>query len=150
MIVLPLTIEVILDYKSSIEHFFQRNISDKKFFHPHELSYSGLLKEISDNPKNYYVFFMDIDNILGYGMLRGWQEGYEIPNLGIMVDITRRRTEISKELMWHLESGAQIKGARKIRLTVYKENLAAIYLYDKLGYKFIDKNEKELVGIKEF
>lgn len=150
MIVLKLTPDVICEYKSSIEHFFQRNIIDKNFFHPHELSYNGIFKEVTDNPKNYYVFFMDIDNVLGYGLLRGWQERYEIPSLGIMIDITQRRKGISENLMWHLESAAQIKGAKKIRLTVYKENNKAISLYNKLGYTFSDKNENELIGIKTF
>jgi len=55
---------------------------------------------------------------------------------------------ISKVLMDHLESMAQINGAKKIRLTVYKENKPAIYLYNKWRYIFSDKNEKELIGIK--
>jgi ribosomal protein S18 acetylase RimI-like enzyme len=148
MIVLKLTPDVVCDYRNSIEHFFQRNIADKNFFHPHELSYPGLLNEIADNPKNYYVFFMDIDNVLGYGMLRGWQEGYEIPSLGILIDIAQRGKGISKNLMWHLESVAQIKKSPKIRLTVFKQNKNAIALYNKLGYIFSDKNENELVGIK--
>ena len=150
MTVLSLTPEVVINYKTSIEYFFKRNITDEKFFHPHELSYSGLLREVSNNPKNFYVFFMDIDNVIGYGLLRGWQEEYEIPSLGIMIDITQRGSGVSKNLMLHLESAAQIKGANQIRLTVYKENINAIALYNKLGYIFSDKNDNELIGIKNF
>lgn len=147
---IPLTPRVIHHYKNSIEYFFEKNIQDENFFHPHELSYQGILEEVTINYKNYYVFFMDEDNILGYGMLRGWQEGYEIPSLGIIIDIDHRGMGISKVLMDHLESMAQINGAKKIRLTVYKENQKAISLYNKLGYIFSEKNEEELIGIKNF
>jgi len=137
------------EYKTSIDHFFRRNYDDYKFFHPHDFSYFGLLNEVIIKNKDYYVFLMDTDNIAGYGMLRGWQEGYDIPSLGIMTDVNYRGRGISSQVMKHLHEIAENRGSKKIRLTVYKENKIAVSLYNKLGYEFSDKNENELVGIKQ-
>lgn len=144
-IVTPSWIE---DYKSSVIHFFQRNENSYLFFHPHQFSYIGILQEIILKDKDYFVFFMDIDTIASYGMLRGWTEGYEIPSLGIMTDGNYQGKGISKLMMDHLHETAKQRNCERIRLTVYKENLKAVSLYKKLGYQFFDKNEKELVGIK--
>ena len=148
MIFYQITPSFIEDYKSSINHFFQRNERDYEFFHPHVFSYLCLLQEILKREKDYFVFLMDTDTITSYGMLRGWSEGYEIPSLGIMTDINYRGKGISLKMMDHLHEIARGKNCERIRLTVYKENQAAVSLYNKLGYQFFDKNEKELVGIK--
>jgi ribosomal protein S18 acetylase RimI-like enzyme len=147
MIFIQITPFFIEDYKSSIDHFFQRNKENYTFFHPHKFSYLELWIEIKKE-RDYYVFLMDIDTIAGYGMLRGWEEGYEIPSLGIMTDINYRGKGIAFQMMEHLHEVAKQRGSKKIRLTVYKENQAAVPLYNKLGYIFSDKNENELVGIK--
>ncbi len=136
------------NYISSINHFFERNEKDYTFFHPHGFSYFGLWEEIVKKEKDYFVFLMDVDTIAGYGMLRGWQEGFEIPSLGIMTDINYRGQGISSKMMDHLHRVAKERGAERIRLAVYKENKIAISLYNKLGYEFLDKNEKEFMGIK--
>jgi ribosomal protein S18 acetylase RimI-like enzyme len=146
--VLTLTPDTILNLKNLIEDFFERNNKDEIFFHPHRLSYDGILTELQNNPKNYYVFFINLNSILGYGLLRGWQEGYDIPSLGIIIDINERGKGLSMKVMHHLENIAKSKNAKKIRLSVFKENKKAVSLYNKLGYIFSDKNEKELIGIK--
>jgi len=141
--------KIIEDNKIEIDHFFERNKGDSNFFHPHEFSKEGLSSEISNKPLDYFVFLVESENIIGYGMLRGWSEGYSIPSLGIIIDINRRGLGFSDILMNHLHEIAKNRESSWIRLTVYKENEKAISLYKKLGYIFSEKNIKELVGIKE-
>ena len=33
----------------------------------------------------YYAVVLEKQRIVGYGMLRGWEEGYEVPSLGICI-----------------------------------------------------------------
>lgn len=145
-----LSLENIKDNTIFINDFFNRNRQSYVFFHPHDFSYKGLQNEISLHTKDYYVFIVDnIFEIIGYGMLRGWSEGYEIPSLGILIDINHRGKGFSTLLMNHLHKIAKERNASKIRLTVYKENKNAISLYKKMGYVLSNKNKKELEGIKE-
>lgn len=149
MIFVQLTEFILKIYQNKIDDFFRRNYIDNNLFHPHELSYLGLNKAVLSNPLDYYVILIHNNYILSYGLLRGWQDGFEIPSLGIMVDKNHRGKGISIKMMSHLHETAGIKGSSKIRLSVYKINLSAINLYSKLGYVFSDKNHEEYIGIKE-
>ena len=135
-------------FKSSIEKFFVDNKEDYSFFSPHEYSYEGLLKEITSKPQDYFVFLMDGENIAGYGLLRGWSEGYDIPSLGIIIDVNYRGKNLSRMIMEHLHLISINRGAKKVRLRVYKQNYKAISLYNKLGYELTDFDENTLVGFK--
>jgi len=144
---LQLTLDI--EYlKSSIERFFIDNKESYTFFGPHEYSYEGLLKEIISKPNDYYVFLMDEDKIISYGFLRGWSEGYDIPSLGIIIDINHRGKKLSNIMMEHLHQISIDKGAKKIRLRVNKQNYKAISLYNKLDYVLTDFDENTLIGFK--
>ena len=136
-------------YEDFIETFFEDNEDSYEFFHPHKFTYEDFGNELKTHPGDIYVFYMNLNKILGYGMLRGWSEGYDIPSLGIMIDKDERGQGYSYDLMKYLHMLAGSRGSKKVRLTVFKENKNAISLYKKLGYNFTDKNEHELIGIKD-
>jgi len=50
--------------------------------------------------------------------------------------------------MEHLHLISINRGAKKVRLRVYKQNYKAISLYNKLGYELTDFDENTLVGFK--
>lgn len=119
---------------------------DLKFFHPQPMNrvqaerlcnYSGL--------DSYYVACAGT-RILAYGMLRGWDEGYTIPSLGIVVHPDARGMGVAKAFISFLHLAAKVRGANKVRLTVYAENVGAVELYRRLGYTLEPKNEQEYVG----
>jgi len=84
---------------------------------------------------------------LAYGILRGWDQGYEIPSLGIAVHPEARGGKLGELMMHFLHSAARRKGARQVRLKVYGKNVSARNLYIKLGYKFDTVEEGgQLVG----
>ena len=82
-------------------------------------------------------------------MLRGWDEGYAIPSLGIYVAPALRGTGAARLLMQYLHLCAKLSGATQIRLKVYRGNISATKLYQSLGYVFEkpDDPEAQWVGI---
>lgn len=74
-------------------------------------------------------------------MLRGWDEGFDIPSLGIIVDPKARGYGLGKLLMIYMHYLAKSRHASAIRLKVYPQNLRAIAIYRELGYKFDDNLE---------
>jgi ribosomal protein S18 acetylase RimI-like enzyme len=50
-------------------------------------------------------------------------------------------------LLAHAIAESRAAGARRLRLTVYKENVRALHIYRKFGFLFSDKNDHELVGL---
>jgi len=93
---------------------------------------------------------VDGNVVLAYGILRGWDEGYAIPSLGIAVHPDARGTALGELLMHFLHGAARQRGARRVRLKVYSDNLAARSLYAKLGYNFDSVVEDgQLIGTLE-
>lgn len=117
-----------------------------KTFHPHPFTDEEAKKHAQYIGKDLYYVVLEGDHVLGYGMLRGWDEGYEVPSLGIVIHPSVRGTGLAKLFMDFLHTAARRRGARKVRLKVYPDNTAAVNLYKKLGYVFESKKAGQLVG----
>lgn len=131
------------------EFFIEIQQSEEyKFFHPHPFD-SQTAKAITDySGHDLYYALMQGSRMCGYGMLRGWDAGFEIPSLGIIIHPSKRRKQLGSLLLNFLHITARIRGAKKIRLKVYHENSAALELYNKFGYIFGEKDtDGQLIGI---
>lgn len=85
--------------------------------------------------------------VVGYGILRGWDEGYARPSLGIGLLPAAQGRGIGRALMHFLHAAAAERGARQVRLRVAKDNKAARALYANLGYRFRPNTKELLEGI---
>jgi ribosomal protein S18 acetylase RimI-like enzyme len=119
---------------------------DDRHFRPHPLTrreaerichYRGL--------DEYRVALVDAV-VVGYGMLRGWDEGFEAPSLGIAVHPDHRHQGIGRALMAALHCIAVERGAASVRLRVHPNNRDAIALYRSVGYRFDDSSSVDGSG----
>lgn len=118
-------------------------------FHPHPFTAEAARERCAYRGKDVYCVAVAGDEVLGYGMLRGWDEDYAVPSLGIAIHASARGTGLSRALMLYLHAEAKRRGVERIRLKVYPDNAAAVSLYRSLGYRFADDLEKgQLVGYK--
>ena len=116
-------------------------------FHPHPFTPDYALTIAHYGGRDYYAAMLIEDAMVAYGMLRGWDEGYEIPSLGIVVSASHRGLGLGRGMMEHLHAVARDRGATTIRLKVYKANTVAAQLYRRMGYVLSDHNEREWLGI---
>ena len=122
---------------------------EEKRFHPHPFSPQAARERCSYVGNDVYCIAVVGDDVLGYGMLRGWDRGYAIPSLGIAIHADARGTGLGRALMLYLHAEATRRGAERIRLKVYPDNAAAVSLYRSLGYDFEAQLEQgQLVGYK--
>jgi ribosomal protein S18 acetylase RimI-like enzyme len=121
---------------------------DERWFHPHPLTRAYAQELGGYAGRDLYVVMVDGPKVLGYGMLRGWDEGFEVPSLGIAISPAHKGRGLGRRLMAFLHEAAAERGARKIRLTVDESNLAAIRLYRSLGYTLIPDETGRLVGTR--
>jgi len=142
--------------KYGLLKFLKENMnsfSDPSYFNPHPFTLDAINEILVNRKKDIYILFTQDAVVVGYGMLRGMDEGYEIPSLGIMVDRNYRGKGIGRFIMLVLHDIAKSKGYTKIRLTLHKENTVAKNLYSSLGYVFSELDEHGLVGtldLKEY
>lgn len=128
--------------------FIQRNKSDITFFHPHNFTVNDIINILDKKINDQYKIIIHENKVVGYGLLRGWDENYEIPSLGIIIDFQFRGIGIANMFMIYLETESRLRGAKKIRLVVYKNNIKAINIYKKLGYDLKEYDETQLIGFK--
>ncbi len=119
---------------------------DDKYFHPHPLCDEEAKRLAHYSGKDLYYVLLEGNRVLGYGMLRGWDAGYEVPSLGIAIHPSVRGMGLSKLFMHFLHAAAKRKGATKIRLKVHSNNATAVTLYKELGYSFESESRGQLVG----
>lgn len=115
-------------------------------FHPHpftELHAIHIAKAISCD---MYLGLFIQEELIGYGMLRGWDAGYEVPTLGIYIMPEYRGCGYSSYFMLEMHRYAKNMGAQQIMLKVYPDNLAALMLYKRLGYSFDKMEDGQIIG----
>jgi ribosomal-protein-alanine N-acetyltransferase len=136
------------DGSESLAVFFRsvHEAGEDARFHPHPFTAEEAARRIAYRGQDLYYVIMEDRDVLGYGMLRGWDEGYTIPSLGIAVAPSSRGQGLGDLLMQFLHAAARRRGAARVRLKVYPDNLAAIRLYEKMGYRFEAHEDGQLVG----
>ncbi len=118
---------------------------DDVVFHPHPFTAGEATRLCSYTGQDLYLVAVSDGTVLAYGLLRGWDEGYEIPSLGIAVHPSARGTGLGASFMQYLHAAATTRGAKAIRLKVYADNLRAKALYERLGYRSAGESDGQLL-----
>ena len=137
--------------EQALARFFQEVAQDpltSRFFHPHPLTpkYAAEICRGAGRRRDAYFALWENKCIVGYSMLRGWDEGYEVPSFGVCVKPSHRGQGLGQLLLAHAIEESRSRGAAAMRLTVYRDNASAIHIYRKAGFRFRHKNLQELIG----
>lgn len=97
----------------------------------------------------YYAIILENTKIIGLGMLRGWDEGYEIPSIGLCILKDYQGMGFGKLMLAYLEITSKVKGCSKVMLKVKKNNVRARRLYEAGGYLFAEHDSEYLIGYKD-
>jgi ribosomal protein S18 acetylase RimI-like enzyme len=120
---------------------------DERFFHPHPLTRDEASRIGSYSGEDVFAVLLVDGEVCGYGLLRGWDEGYRTPSLGVALSPEMRGRGLALAFMKELHELARSRGASSLRLKVYPENRSAVRLYERVGYRFGDELvEEQLVG----
>jgi len=132
----------------SLGDFFESLAASEvvELFHPHPLTRESARQLCRYAGRDLYFAALGGSRVLAYGLLRGWDEGYVIPSLGIALAPESRGTGLARAFMLFLHAAARFRGAKRIRLTVLRRNVRAVALYRSLGYVFEPKNADEEIG----
>jgi ribosomal protein S18 acetylase RimI-like enzyme len=122
--------------------FFETNNLPEitNFFHPFPLN-SATAHDIAHKKHRdgYYLARLN-GNPVGFAMLRGWDEGYQTPSLGLFVTREQQGRGFGRQMVEFCILEAKRLGCPGIRLSVYESNASAVSLYQSLG--FTEKNRK--------
>jgi [ribosomal protein S18]-alanine N-acetyltransferase len=121
------------------------------FFHPHPLTREAAAELAVYAGRDVYCVRQIGEELVGYGMLRGWEEGFEVPSLGLAIEAAHQGRGHGRCLMEFMHELARQRGAKRIRLRVYPDNVRAVTLYQSLGYSFNTdcESDGQIVGFLE-
>ncbi len=120
---------------------FERNsvsaVSDS--FDPFPLTIAQARSIALEARQDAYYLAWHGDRAVAMSMLRGFDEGYEVPSFGIFVDHERHGCGIGRQLtVWTIEQ-ARLQNCPGVRLSVYADNAVARRLYTSLGFEEIGR-----------
>ena len=142
-------IRVTNDWKQPLLDFLHdiEAVGDTKYFNPHSFTEEEITRITHYDGNDVYYIIVENHNVVCYGFLRGWDEGFKIPSLGIATHPSIRNSGLGKMFMQFLHVVARRKGATQVRLRVSPDNTKAFEMYRKIGYQFITQDSNYLVGI---
>lgn len=120
---------------------------DRTYFRPHPFTWSEAHRICERVGRDVYALLLDEGVPVAYGMLRGWDEGYTTPSLGIAVRSSVQGRGYGRRMMAELHAEARRRGAVDVRLRVHAGNVRARRLYESLGYRYAGEERGELVMI---
>jgi ribosomal protein S18 acetylase RimI-like enzyme len=118
---------------------------DETFFRPHPFSRDEARRIANEAGRDVYAILVEDGRAVAYGMLRGWDEGYAFPSLGIAVRTSAQGRGLGRLMMEHLHAEAGSRGATVVRLRVHPDNARARLLYESMGYVYAHEERGELV-----
>lgn len=131
------------DFEQLVAFFEDNNVElITQFFKPFPLSRETAQQIACQEHQDKYFLGYIKDRIVGFSMLRGWEEGYSIPSFGMFIDRHQHRLGYGKQLLDLTIEAARQLGCEKIRLSVSTENLPAYKIYKSRGFYEIDRSKE--------
>jgi ribosomal protein S18 acetylase RimI-like enzyme len=103
-------------------------------FHPHPFDRATASMIATEPGSDVYFGFFQEGDLLGYAMLRGWNEGYEVPSFGVAVAPMHQGRGIGGRLLRACLDEARARGAQRVMLKVHPENSRALKWYLSAGF----------------
>jgi RimJ/RimL family protein N-acetyltransferase len=113
-----------------------------KHFTPFEFSIESLTLILSKAKKDKYFGIFCSEELAGFYMLRGFDDGFEIPAYGVWISSKFSNKGLSKLTLYHAFSFCKINNIKTLMLKVHPDNKIAKSLYESLGFIMIGIDEK--------
>lgn len=110
-------------------------------FKPEKKTIEKILKK---SKNDLYIGVYVEDEMAGFYMLRGFDEGYEIPSYGVYISSRFSNKGLAALTLCHAISTCKFMRCKKLRLKVHKENTYAYKLYIK--HNFIETGFDEKIN----
>jgi ribosomal protein S18 acetylase RimI-like enzyme len=105
-----------------------------RHFHPHPFDRATASMIATRSGCDVYLGFFRRGELLGYAMLRGWDEGFEVPAFGVAVAPAHQGKGVGGRLLTACLDEARARGAKRVMLKVHADNELALQWYLSAGF----------------
>jgi len=121
-------------------------------FTPFEISENSIFTILSNAILDrYFGVFID-KTLVGFYMLRGFDEGYDIPSYGVFISENYSFLGLAALTIQRSIAFCKVNNIKRLMLKVHPDNLTAMILYESFGFKAegIDPKNNNLIYYKDF
>ena len=143
-----LFMEIGPDDADSLERFLVRNDVPAVVgsFDPFPFTTSTARRIAFETRRDHYYGAFLGRRLIALSMLRGWDEGYDVPSFGIAVDADFHGRGLGTRMTtWTIEQAREL-GCRQVRLSVYGSNDTAYRIYERMGFRELERTEVDHAG----
>lgn len=97
---------------------------------------------LSKRKRDKYFGLFYNDELAGFYMLRGFDEGYDIPSYGVWISSEYPNKGLSTLTLYHAFSFCKLNKIKTLMLKVHPDNLVAKAIYEKLGFVLVGLDKK--------
>lgn len=123
-----------------------------RFFIPFDFAFASVSSILRQAKDDLYFGIMAGGDLAGFYMLRGFDQGYEVPAYGVWVAPAYQDRGLAALTLRHAFSQCRLNGIGRLMLKVHPENAVAMRLYETMGFvrTGVDARNGHFVYHKEF
>jgi GNAT superfamily N-acetyltransferase len=113
-----------------------------KYFHPFPFDASEIRKRLVAARKDFYWGIFCGKELVGFFMLRGMDDGYEVPSYGVYISRKWSGKGLSKLSLLFSISWCRVNGFKTLMLKVHPKNHIARKMYEDNGFVTVGVDSK--------
>lgn len=95
-----------------------------RFFYAFEADEAAIVKMLTESEKDVYSGVFWQEKLVGIFMLRGWDEGFEVPSFGVLIDEKYRGGAFMRLTLDAARLICRLAGVKKIMAKIHPDNVS--------------------------
>lgn len=112
-----------------------------KHFTPYNWQDESFVNAVNNRNKDQFYGIFINDSPVGFYMLRGLDNGYNIPSYAVWISETHKGLGLASLSLKHAYTFCKLNGIETMMLKVHPNNTIAKKMYEKFGFRFDRKDE---------
>lgn len=105
-----------------------------RFFHPFGYDEASLADALARQGRDVFTGLFWDEQIIGFFMLRGWNEGYEVPAFGILIDEQYRGYGLEMAALDTAKVICRLRNVSRLMIKMHPDNISAKAVARKTGF----------------
>ncbi|HZH32537.1 MAG TPA: GNAT family N-acetyltransferase [Pyrinomonadaceae bacterium] len=105
-----------------------------RFFHPFGYDEPAIADALARQGRDVFMGLFWREGIVGFFMLRGWNEGYEVPAFGILIDEQYRGHGLEMAALDTAKVICRLRNVSRLMIKMHPDNISAKGVARKTGF----------------
>lgn len=105
-----------------------------RFFTPFSFAQDAIADILAQQQRDIFMGIYWQEDLAGFFMLRGWDEGYEAPSYGVLIDERYSGYGLTRLSLKMVKTICKLRRSPRIMLKVHPENIAAKTLFEEARF----------------